>query len=245
MASAAVPDIWTINIMKLLLYNGGTLPVAGVVKWAQEQCKQNKQKMPSISTKIKDGLGTYFSVSDANISESYVCVLTPLKLCEQYWSTAGCRDDSCRKIHICKFFLSNHCRNKKCKFFHSFREPCNLSAIHQHGLGFLSEEELRCVWRQQVSIPEICKFYNNERGCNPPQDKPCTRLHVCRFYLKGQCKFDPCNRSHDVSDAQPWGILKRRGWNMERSPQDIDRDLRRLYSEDDDTLKHPNDSAQR
>ena len=66
--------------------------------------------------------------------------------------------------------------------------------------------------RQTVTVPSICKFYQNELGCRKkdwgPEGK-CLFVHVCQYYVTGDCKFgDKCKRSHDLYSGQVAELLK-------------------------------------
>ncbi|XP_078689237.1 protein mono-ADP-ribosyltransferase PARP12-like [Branchiostoma floridae x Branchiostoma belcheri] len=57
-------------------------------------------------------------------------------------------------------------------------------------------------------LPVACTWYNNRhKGCS--KGHTCTFLHVCQFYLKGDCRFGAqrCAFSHNLHDSQPMGVL--------------------------------------
>ncbi|XP_019640204.1 PREDICTED: poly [ADP-ribose] polymerase 12-like [Branchiostoma belcheri] len=57
-------------------------------------------------------------------------------------------------------------------------------------------------------LPLACTWYNNRhKGCS--KGHTCTFLHVCQFYLKGECRFGAqrCSFSHNLHDSQPIGVL--------------------------------------
>ncbi|XP_009983428.1 PREDICTED: zinc finger CCCH-type antiviral protein 1-like, partial [Tauraco erythrolophus] len=56
----------------------------------------------------------------------------------------------------------------------------------------------------------VCQFYNRKHDtCS--QQKNCNKLHVCRHFLQGECRFLPCKRSHNLLDAHALRVLKTEG----------------------------------
>jgi len=77
-----------------------------------------------------------------------------------------------------------------------------------------------------ASIPELPQpgsFYN-AKGCR--HGAKCVKLHICRDYLIGDCKFgDTCTRSHDLLDAHPQAVLIKCGVDVRRPIQEIRQQL--------------------
>jgi len=70
------------------------------------------------------------------------------------------------------------------------------------------------------TTPTVCTFYNAS-GCRHGDTKRCHSLHVCKYFLLSGCKFgDKCNRSHNIYDRQPKGVLKSIGVDI-REPVDV------------------------
>ncbi|NXY87847.1 PAR12 polymerase, partial [Alcedo cyanopectus] len=67
-----------------------------------------------------------------------------------------------------------------------------------------------------------CQFYNRKDGiCN--QQNNCNRLHVCRHFLHGECKFLPCKRSHNLLSTHELRLLESAGidWKIAANIQAI------------------------
>ncbi|NXL95214.1 PAR12 polymerase, partial [Alectura lathami] len=118
---------------------------------------------------------------------------------------------------------------KECKFVHNFYSAHNHSVLKQHGLDNFSNDELRHLLLQNDHslLPEVCLHYNKGDGpygsCN--FKKTCTKLHICQYFLRGQCRFgSSCKRSHDLSKSECYEKLERQGMSS-----DIIRKLPSIY----------------
>ncbi|NWW49307.1 PAR12 polymerase, partial [Pedionomus torquatus] len=107
------------------------------------------------------------------------------------------------------------CR-KECKFVHNFHSDHNLCVLKQYGLEYLNSDELRQLLLQNDPslLPEVCVHYNKGDGpygsCT--YKKICAKLHVCQYFLQGQCKFGRnCKRSHDLNKSECYEKLERQG----------------------------------
>ncbi|XP_009464148.1 PREDICTED: poly [ADP-ribose] polymerase 12 [Nipponia nippon] len=106
----------------------------------------------------------------------------------------------------------SHARLKECKFVHNFYSDHNLCVLKQYRLESLNDAELRQLLLQNdpFLLPEVCLHYN--KGDGPYGSctfkKSCTKLHVCQYFLWGQCRFgSSCKRSHELRSEK----LERRG----------------------------------
>jgi hypothetical protein len=163
-----------------------------------------------------------FTIYAKEGTEDYILtVCTKLGLCKEHCSKQGqCPGiPVCDGLHICKFYLlSNSCRvekqGKNCLFGHDLTSPHNMSLLRQNMLEHLSVHSIKNLFRTtesrgRTTMPSICKFYNINVGCRAQEDgKPCPYLHICKFYVIGQCRFGKrCKRGHDVFDPQVKGLF--------------------------------------
>ncbi|XP_061196239.1 protein mono-ADP-ribosyltransferase PARP12-like [Saccostrea echinata] len=169
-------------------------------------------------------------------------VCTKLGLCKEHCSKQGqCPGiPVCDGLHICKFYLlSNSCRvekqGKNCLFGHDLTSPHNMSLLRQNMLEHLSVHSIKNLFRTtesrgRTTMPSICKFYNINVGCRAEEEgKACPYLHICKFYVIGQCRFGKrCKRSHNVFDQQITDILTKYGINTNRTPKEILQEIRNV-----------------
>uniref|UniRef100_A0A8C0HPH4 Poly(ADP-ribose) polymerase family member 12 n=1 Tax=Buteo japonicus TaxID=224669 RepID=A0A8C0HPH4_9AVES len=92
----------------------------------------------------------------------------------------------------------------------------NLCVLKWYGLENLNGDELRQLLLQNDPslLPEVCLHYNKGDGpygsCT--YKKICTKLHVCQYFLRGQCRFgSSCKRSHDFLKSECYEKLERQG----------------------------------
>uniref|UniRef100_A0A8B9MTH5 C3H1-type domain-containing protein n=1 Tax=Accipiter nisus TaxID=211598 RepID=A0A8B9MTH5_9AVES len=143
-----------------------------------------------------------------------VVATSPVRLCQEHG--AGC-EGQCGRLHLCKYHLKGLCRNQKeCKFVHNFHSDHNLCVLKLYGLENLNSDELRQLLLQNEPslLPEVCLHYNKGDGpygsCT--YKKICTKLHVCQYFLRGQCRFgSSCKRSHDFLKSDCYEKLERQG----------------------------------
>uniref|UniRef100_A0A8B9SD04 Poly(ADP-ribose) polymerase family member 12 n=1 Tax=Apteryx owenii TaxID=8824 RepID=A0A8B9SD04_APTOW len=139
------------------------------------------------------------------------------------------------------------CR-KECKFVHNFYSEHNLCVLKQYGLEILNGDELRQLLLQNDPslLPEVCSHYNKGDGpygsCT--YKKICTKLHICQYFLQGQCRFgSSCKRSHDFLNSECYEKLERQGMSSDiieklpstyRNMYDIKNGTRNMYDTKDD-----------
>ena len=163
-----------------------------------------------------------FVYKDSEIENVYVSSVTKLGLCREHCSKQGqCQGfPACDGLHICKFYLlSNSCRvtkqGKSCLYGHDLTSQHNMQLLRRHLLDHLSVMDIKSLFRttesrSRTTLPTVCKFYNINVGCRAEMEgKPCPYLHMCKFYVIGQCRFGKgCKRSHDVLNPQVKGRTK-------------------------------------
>ncbi|XP_054044193.1 protein mono-ADP-ribosyltransferase PARP12-like isoform X1 [Rissa tridactyla] len=146
-----------------------------------------------------------------------VVATSPVRLCQEHG--AGC-EGQCGRLHLCKYHLKGLCRNqrarKECRFVHNFHSDHNLCVLKEYGLECLNSDELRQLLLQNDPslLPEVCLHYNKGDGPSGSctYKKICTKLHVCQYFLQGQCRFgSSCKRSHDLFKSECYEKLERQG----------------------------------
>ncbi|KAM6436646.1 protein mono-ADP-ribosyltransferase PARP12-like [Liasis olivaceus] len=127
----------------------------------------------------------------------------------------------CERLHLCKLNLRGRCRVSLCKYSHDILSESNRKVLKNHELSGLNEDEL-CVLLLQNDpflLPDVCGAYNKGEG-NCTQDN-CPRLHICRYFLKGECRFPRCKRSHNLLNPNSMRLLLPEGldeemiWNIQ------------------------------
>ncbi|XP_054856294.1 zinc finger CCCH-type antiviral protein 1-like isoform X2 [Eublepharis macularius] len=132
----------------------------------------------------------------------------------------------CDCLHICKNYIQGRCYRPasgrgSCKYSHDVFSETNRKVLKNHELSGLNEDELRVLLLQNdpFLLPDVCNFYNKGEG-NCQQDN-CNKLHVCRFFLRGKCRFLKCKRSHNLLQPNTLKLLLAGGvddkmaWNIQ------------------------------
>ncbi|XP_054487221.2 protein mono-ADP-ribosyltransferase PARP12 isoform X1 [Agelaius phoeniceus] len=186
----------------------------------------------------------------AEAEVAVVVATSPVRLCPEH--VAGC-PGQCGQLHICKYHLKGFCRNqlassrKGCRFIHSFHSDHNLRVLKQYGLENLNHDELCQLLLQNDPslLPEVCLHYNKGDGPHGSCSfkTSCTKLHVCQYFLRGQCRFgSSCKRSHDLLNPECFEKLEKQGMSSDiikklpstyRNMYDIKNGNRNMYDIED------------
>ncbi|KAK2499566.1 hypothetical protein MC885_005836 [Smutsia gigantea] len=133
----------------------------------------------------------------AGAAERVVLAASALRLCRTPpGAKPGCVG-LCAQLHLCKFLVYG-----ACKFLAAgYSELCQL--LYQNDPWLL---------------PEICLHYNKGDGpygsCS--FQKQCIKLHVCQYFLQGECKFGTsCKRCHDLSNSENLEKLEKLGMSSD------------------------------
>ncbi|XP_041832996.1 protein mono-ADP-ribosyltransferase PARP12b isoform X2 [Melanotaenia boesemani] len=146
-----------------------------------------------------------------------VVARTSLRLCRSYGRKEPC--ESCQHLHLCKFFIYGTCRFGKgrypCKFSHDVHSDHNYKLLRECTLQDLKEEELFLLLLQNdpTLLPEVCLHYNKGSGPhgNCTFQENCTKVHLCRHFVQGDCMFgNKCKRQHVVDEGSR-RMLEERG----------------------------------
>uniref|UniRef100_A0A8B9RTZ5 C3H1-type domain-containing protein n=1 Tax=Accipiter nisus TaxID=211598 RepID=A0A8B9RTZ5_9AVES len=118
----------------------------------------------------------------------------------------------CDRLHLCKLHLMGRCNLGSCKYLHDIINAENKKVLKTHELSGLNEDELRVLLLQNdpFLLPDVCQFYNRKDSTCSQQNN-CNRLHICRHFLQGECRFVPCKRSHNLLDSHALRVLETGG----------------------------------
>ncbi|NXS75142.1 PAR12 polymerase, partial [Pandion haliaetus] len=120
----------------------------------------------------------------------------------------------CDRLHLCKLHLMGRCNlgPRSCKYSHDIINAENKKVLKTHELSGLNENELRVLLLQNdpFLLPDVCQFYNRKDSTCSQQNN-CNKLHICRHFLQGECRFVPCKRSHNLLDTHALRVLETGG----------------------------------
>ncbi|XP_010219055.1 PREDICTED: LOW QUALITY PROTEIN: poly [ADP-ribose] polymerase 12-like [Tinamus guttatus] len=99
-----------------------------------------------------------------------------------------------------------------CNYCHDINTAENKKILKTHELSGLNENELKVLLLQNdpFLLPDVCQFYNQGKDTCTQQNN-CNKLHICRHFLRGECRFLQCKRSHSLLNAHELSILKTGG----------------------------------
>ena len=186
--------------------------------------------------------------------QAFVKLVTPLGICETHCARNETCDSGsyCTGLHVCKFYaLEGKCDfGQHCRFGHDLTTAHN-SRILRKALLYndFCLEDVRYLLnlpgnRTKVSTPTICKFYNKAEGCRQSKTRKCPFIHMCIYYIQGNCHFNRhCSRNHDI-DENVKAILQKHGIDTAKSIKALLSELRALYrtggDDDDDDVNDEN-----
>ncbi|NXE28741.1 PAR12 polymerase, partial [Ardeotis kori] len=150
----------------------------------------------------------FLLLRDDDGSGAEVLAVSAVRVCVR----KECR--GCERLHLCKLHLMGKCNlgPRACKYSHDIINAENKKVLKTHGLSGLDENELRVLLLQNdpFLLPDVCQFYNRKEGtCN--HQNYCNKLHVCRHFLQGECRFLPCKRSHNLLNTHALRVLETGG----------------------------------
>ncbi|XP_010630022.1 zinc finger CCCH-type antiviral protein 1-like [Fukomys damarensis] len=127
------------------------------------------------------------------------------------------------KAHFCRRHMLGKCPHRDCwstcTLSHDIHTPINIQVLKKHGLFGLNEAQLRVLLLQNdpCLLPEVCLLYN--KGGDPLygycnlKDK-CNKFHVCRAFVRGECRLQTCKRSHQLIYATSLNLLQDQGLSI-------------------------------
>ncbi|XP_027626346.1 zinc finger CCCH-type antiviral protein 1-like [Tupaia chinensis] len=105
-----------------------------------------------------------------------------------------------------------------CTLSHDTHTPVNIQVLKNRGIFGLNEAQLRILLLQNdpCLLPEVCLLYNRGEAlygyCNL-KDK-CNKFHVCKSFVKGECKLQTCKKSHQLIQATALTLLQDQELNI-------------------------------
>ncbi|KAG5210564.1 hypothetical protein JEQ12_015758 [Ovis aries] len=142
-----------------------------------------------------------------------VVAVSSARLCARY-QRGECQ--GCDQLHLCRRHMQGKCPNRDCwstcTLSHDIHTPVNIQVLKKQGLFGLNEAQLRVLLLQNdpCLLPEVCLLYNKGEAlygyCNL-KDK-CTKLHVCKSFVRGECRLQKCKRSHQLIHATSLELLQ-------------------------------------
>ncbi|XP_039352696.1 zinc finger CCCH-type antiviral protein 1-like isoform X3 [Mauremys reevesii] len=191
-------------ITKVLCSNGGRLEYSKVPQYVGLSEQQLEQ--------ILQDVGHERFLVNQEGGARWVLAVSPLRLCVRK-ECAGCE-----RLHFCKLNLMGKCNFgvRACKYSHDIFTDGNRKVLKTHEVSGLNENELRVLLLQNdpFLLPDVCKFYNKGPHGTCSQQDNCNKLHVCRHFLRGECRFSKCNRSHRILDNNVLKLLLAEGLNI-------------------------------
>ncbi|XP_046290161.1 zinc finger CCCH-type antiviral protein 1-like [Marmota monax] len=149
-----------------------------------------------------------------------VVAVSSARLCARY-QRGECQ--ACDQLHFCRRHMLGKCPHRDCwstcSLSHDIHTPVNIQVLKNHGIFGLNEAQLRILLLQNdpCLLPEVCLLYN--KGGDPLygycnlKDK-CTKFHVCKAFVRGECKLQTCKRSHQLIHATALKLLQEQGLSI-------------------------------
>ncbi|XP_024901617.1 zinc finger CCCH-type antiviral protein 1-like [Pteropus alecto] len=115
-------------------------------------------------------------------------------------------------------FLLQEVGVSTCTLSHDIHTPVNIQVLKNQGLFGLNEAQLRILLLQNdpCLLPEVCLLYNKGEAlygyCNL-KDK-CNKFHVCKSFVRGECRLQRCKRSHQLIHETSLKLLQDQGLNI-------------------------------
>ncbi|XP_060012563.1 zinc finger CCCH-type antiviral protein 1-like isoform X1 [Lagenorhynchus albirostris] len=148
-----------------------------------------------------------------------VVAVSSARLCARY-QRGECQ--ACDQLHLCRRHMMGKCPNRDCwstcTLSHDIHIPVNIQVLKNQGLFGLNEAQLRILLLQNdpCLLPEVCLLYNKGEAlygyCNL-KDK-CNKFHVCKSFVRGECRLPKCKRSHQLIHATSLQLLQDQGLNI-------------------------------
>ncbi|CAK6434374.1 unnamed protein product [Pipistrellus nathusii] len=148
-----------------------------------------------------------------------VVAVSSARLCARY-QRGECQ--ACAQLHLCRRHMQGKCPHRDCwstcTLSHDIHTPVNIQVLKNHGLFGLNEAQLRILLLQNdpCLLPEVCLCYNKGEALHGYcilKDK-CNKFHVCKSFVRGECRLQKCKRSHQLIQAASLKLLEDQGLNV-------------------------------
>ena len=127
---------------------------------------------------------------------SRVVVYTSAKLC----FARDCQNESCRYLHLCKYFITGNCHNEDCTFNHILRCKHNDKLLSEAGITSERYDEKHIQTILRCSLMKCCDEYNQKNSCSDRSNGTCSHLHICSLFIQGKCELqNSCTYGHDIT----------------------------------------------
>ncbi|KAM5170786.1 protein mono-ADP-ribosyltransferase PARP12-like isoform 2-T2 [Mantella aurantiaca] len=183
----------TISLTKLLCSHGGRLERNQLADFFDLSAEQIEQF-------LQDNLFRFPQSSQLVLAQSH------LRICTQYLyprDKEGCKED-CQKLHLCGLYLKGQCHfnpRYRCRFSHDILSVHNYAVLKANELSDLDEDEIKVLLFQndsQLLLKDCPKYVHSI--CDQGED--CTRLHICRYFMRGACYHRICKKSHNLLESK-------------------------------------------
>ncbi|XP_056373922.1 zinc finger CCCH-type antiviral protein 1-like [Hyla sarda] len=170
----------TAFLTKVLCKHGGRLPKNELSEFLHLSTKQIEQI-------LQDEPQKFLQVGDLVLARS------PVRTCTKYLKNE--EKEECDKLHLCQDYLRGKCKRPRCPFSHDIFSDQNQKVLKANEISGLNEDEIKVLLLQNDNqlLPGVCWKYHRD-SCNRGED--CWQLHICRFFILGECNRRACKRSH-------------------------------------------------
>ncbi|XP_066445344.1 protein mono-ADP-ribosyltransferase PARP12-like [Eleutherodactylus coqui] len=132
--------------------------------------------------------------------EGLVLARTAARICGKYLKNEP--EDECNKLHLCRHYLQGRCwpnRRPPCRFSHDTYSYHNQLVLKANGISGLNDDEIKVLLLQNDNqlLRQVCMKYLHGT-CDLGKD--CSQLHICRYFIRGECNYQNCRFSHHLME---------------------------------------------
>ncbi|XP_066446909.1 protein mono-ADP-ribosyltransferase PARP12-like isoform X2 [Eleutherodactylus coqui] len=125
---------------------------------------------------------------------------TAARICTKYLNNEP--EEDCDKLHLCRHYLQGRCwpnRRPPCAFSHDIFSYQNQLVLKANEISGLNNDEIKVLLLQndnQLLQPVCMKYLHGT--CDLGKD--CSKLHICRYFIRGECNYQNCRFSHHLME---------------------------------------------